>query len=121
MKLKRVGFFQELDHGDPNGPKLAEHVSDRPQPDEARVVDYLRSGLLLIGCPGVVHDVLDNKVGPVGSPDVLTDGVWAWPGDLPYYVEKYHLRLPKEFVDHLRGRSFRPPAEREVDIRELEL
>lgn len=121
MKLKRVGFFQELDHGDPNGPKLADHVSDRPQPDEDRVVAYLRSGLLLIGCPGVVRDVLDNTVGPVGSPDILTDGVWAWPGDLPYYVEKYHLRLPKEFVDDLRVRSFRPPADGDVEIRELEL
>ncbi len=121
MKLKRVGFFRELDHGDPNGPKLVEHVSDHPQPDEDRLVDYLRGGILLIGSPGVVYDVLDNKAGPVGSPNILTDGVWAWPGDLPYYVEKYHLRLPKEFVEHVRGRSFRPPVEGEIDTCELEL
>ena len=38
----------------------------------------------------------DNGV--AGCPDILTDGVWMWPGDLAYYVKKYHLELDKEFV-----------------------
>jgi len=31
-----------------------------------------------------------------------TDGVWAWPNVLAYYVERYHCRLPDEFVSHVR-------------------
>ena len=41
MKLKRIGFFQELEHGDSTGPKLVELVSERPQPGEPMIVDYL--------------------------------------------------------------------------------
>lgn len=119
MKLKRVGFFQELDHGDPDGPKLVDSVG-RPQPDEQEIVRYLRNGLLLVGCPGLVNDVLDTGTGPIGSPDILTDGEWAWPGDLPYYVEKYHVALPDEFVQHVRQSNFKMPTDSEVDMSTLE-
>jgi hypothetical protein len=121
MKLKRVGFFRELEHGDPAGPEIRDCVRDRPQADEASIATYLRNGVLLICCPGVVGDILDSNAGPIGSPDILTDGVWAWPGDLCYYLQKYHVRLPDEFVAHLRLKSFRPPSDREVDVAKLEL
>ena len=88
---------------------------------KSKVTSYLRNGLLLIGCPGVVSDTLDGTVGVIGSPDILTDGVWAWPGELPYYVEKCHLTLPGEFVGHIRERSFQPPADGDVDVSDLEL
>lgn len=121
MKLKRIGFFRELDHGDPTGPILTELVNDKFQPDEQIVLDYLRNGLLLIGCPGMVGDVLDKSAGPIGSPDIMTDGTWAWPGDLPFYVERYHLTLPAEFIDHVRGRRLEPLAIGEVELSDLEL
>ena len=121
MKLKSVGFFRELDHGDPTGPSLVASVGDKPRPDEARIADYLRGGLLLIGCPGVVGDILDEAAGLIGTPHIMTDGVWAWPGDLPYYVEKYHLTLPGDFIAHARTRGLNPPAVGEIDLSDLEL
>ncbi len=120
MKLKRVGFFQELDHGDSTGPMLVDSVG-RPLPDVRAIADYLRSGLLFVGCPGIVFDVLDRAAGPIGSPDILTDGEWAWPGDLPYYVEKHNVALPTEFLEHLRQRNFKAPIEGAVDPSTLEL
>lgn len=120
MKLRRVGFFQELPHGDPTGARLIDHLNDTPQPDEINVSSYLRKGLLLIGCPGVVGDAFDSIVGVIGSLDILTDGVWAWPADLAYYTEKYHLTLPADFVRHVRERSFLPPGDCEIDVNDLE-
>ncbi len=120
MKLRRVGFFQELPHGDPSGPRLIDHVNNIPQSDEIKISSYLRKGLLLIGCPGVVDDAVDSSVGVIGSADILTDGSWSWPADLPYYTEKYHLTLPGDFVRHVRERSFRPPVDGEIDLHELE-
>lgn len=122
MKLRKIGFFRELDHGDPTGPSLVELVSNTPQPDQSRIVDYLRrSGLLLIGCPGVVGDVLDETAGLIGSPNIMTDGVWAWPEDLPYYVERYHLALTSEFIEHVQTRSLSQPTISEMDLSSLEL
>jgi len=121
MKLKSIGFFQELDHGDPSGPRLVELVRGNPQPEEPKIVNYLRNGILLMGCPGLVSDVLDEDAGIIGPPHIMTDGVWAWPGDLPYYIEKYHLALPDEFLDYLRSKDLNPPAAGDFDLSCLEL
>lgn len=121
MKLKKVGFFRELGHGDLDGPSLVEAMNAKPQPYEPKIVDYLRSGLLLIGCPGVVGDVVDESADPIGAPHIMTDGAWAWPGDLPLYVERYHVKLPGEFIDHVRLRSLKLPAIAEIRLSDLEL
>jgi hypothetical protein len=115
-KLKGAGFYQELPHGSASGPLLRDLVSDQPQENEARIVEYLRNGILLVGCPGVVGDVLDSSAGMVASPHILTDTVWAWPGDLAYYVEKYHIALPREFVAHMQASNWSIPDATGVDL-----
>lgn len=120
-RLKRLGFFRELAHGDQNGPRLTDQKRDHPQPDEPKLVDYVRRGLLLIACPGVTSDVLDNSSNVIGAPHILTDGVWAWPADLAYYMEKYHVALPHDFIDDVRRREFRPAFRADIDLTELEL
>lgn len=120
MKLKKVGFFRELRHGEPDGPELRSLLSKVPQDDERRIVHYLRSGVVLIATPGFVEDVLSpGQV--VGSPDILTDGHWAWPGDLPHYVERYHARVPSEFVAHMVENRWAVPSEDTVPLDQLEL
>jgi hypothetical protein len=121
MRLKRLGFFRELEHGDQAGPSLVDLLGNEPREDETKIHDYLNNGLLFIGCPGLVEDVFDKTVGPIGSPSILTDGVWAWPDDLSYYVKKYHILLPVEFTDHARRNSFIIPHEDSVNISDLEL
>jgi hypothetical protein len=119
VKLRRVGFFRELRHGQPDGPELRSLVSDTPQASEDRILQYLRSGVLFIATPAFVEDVLapGNRI---GSPHIFTDGVWAWPGDLAYYVAKYHARLPVEFVAHMDAQDFAAPTEDSVSVEQLE-
>ena len=115
MKLKRVGFFRELRHGMPEGPQLRSLLSETPQENEDRIARYLRSGVLFIAAPTFVEDVLaPGHV--IGSPHVFTDGMWAWPGDLAYYVEKYHARLPAEFISHMARKNWAIPAEDNVPL-----
>jgi hypothetical protein len=119
MKLKRVGFFRELRHGAPDGPQLRSLIADLPQPDEARIVDYLKSGVVLIATPAFVEDVLTPGQ-RIGSPHILTDGVWAWPGDLAHYVENYHVRLPEEFLTDMRRNNWTVPGEDRLSLDRLE-
>jgi hypothetical protein len=58
----------------------------------------------------MVSDVLASDAVPVARLAVLTDGAWIWPADLAHYVERYHVRLPGEFVEHAAGRGWTPPA-----------
>lgn len=106
--LKSVGFFRELKHGGPNQPSLNESASKEPRPDEAKIVSYLRSGNLLVACPGVGQDALEK--GKLSGPlHIYTDGKWAWPGDLAYYVTKYHVSLPEEFIQQMKANNWEVP------------
>lgn len=106
MGLRKVGYFRELPHGDPEGPSLVASLRDGPRPEHSRVVAYLESGVGLIGCGGRTYDVLSPTREPIGPPHILTDGVWQWPADLAYYVSRYYADLPGDFVDHMRAANW---------------
>ncbi len=121
MKLKGVGFFFELRHGDKAGPSLRGAARGRGEKDERKLISYLKKGTIFIVCLGFARDVLDEAAGFTAPPHIFTDGVWAWPGDLRYYVKKYHVELPDEFLAHIRSRRYSPPREKDLDLAALEL
>ena len=121
MKLKKYGFFKELRHGDENGISLKVLINKNASTNEDKFVKYLKKGVVFIACPGIVKDVLDEKGGIIGSPHILTDGVWAWPADLIYYIEKYHIKIPNDFEKHMMDNSWIPPIEGNINFEELEL
>jgi hypothetical protein len=116
--FSRVGFFREL-HNEPDLPSIREAVRPTRHPDEARIVAYLEAGICLAACGGGRRDVLDPSSGLWTRPDIMTDGVWLWPGELPYYVAAYGVELPTEFVDHMRQSGWAVPVVSEAEEREL--
>lgn len=119
-RLIKLGFFRELDHGDSDGPSLAQSRAEKPDLDEDRVAAYLAAGHLYIESPGTANDwFADDPDVIIGPPHTLTDGTYAWPADLPYYIRNYHVRLPKPFIFHIRRNNFQVPAN--VDIATLKL
>jgi hypothetical protein len=121
MKLLHVGFFRELRHGEPEGPSLIEAIRPKADYDRRLVVSYLRSSPILFAYPGVVRDVLDSSRLIIGAGHIRTDGVWAWPEDLAYYVEHYNVALPSEFLEHVKLKVDHPPTEAEINFAGLEL
>ena len=97
MKLRRQGFYREMPHGNEDDPSILLYIRDKSDKEE-RIYQYLNEGIVLVSCGGIVKDVVNPDNGIAGCPDILTDGVWMWPGDLAYYVKKYHLELGKEVV-----------------------
>ena len=120
MKVKKVGAFCELPHGDKaNGLSLRECIST-PHEAEAKIIQYLESGVLWIARMGLTRDVLDESSEFVTSSHVLTDGTWVWYEDLAYYVEKYHVQLPNEFIEHMKMNNWTVPPEDQVDVYNLQ-
>ena len=114
IRLRGVGFFREL-QADHQGPSLHDAMSAVPHPDAQRIVAYLRGGTALCGVAGYVTDVIDPTITGL-TKGVMTDGVYAWPNELPHYVEAYHAKLPEDFVAHLRANDWRPPAEGSIEL-----
>jgi hypothetical protein len=123
-ELKLVGFFREthpfLIRGQRKTlPSFHEYVSDNPQQEaESKIIGYLESGKdagYLSSRP--ICKRPEDRLTFDRSGVVLTDGVWAWPSELAYYVEAFHLRLPPEFISHMGSNEWKPPSD--VDVENL--
>jgi hypothetical protein len=89
MTLRRVGYFKELPHGDPEGPALSENIDRSHQESDARIVRYLARGNVLATAPMTTYDVLGATGQPIGTLQIMTDGTWEWPSDLGRLRQPY--------------------------------
>lgn len=107
--LIKVGYFYELEHCDFEGVSLVKARAKSAAPDEDRIATYLDAGHLYKAATGVVEDWFADDEIAIGPPHLLTDGVYVWPVDLPYYLRTYHLRLPKAFTIHVANNGYAMP------------
>lgn len=107
MAERRVGFFFELPEGERR--KQIEELRTRtPVENKAEILTYLRSGDEAGVVMTVEEDVLSDARTIIGPVHFLTDGEWVWPESLSYYVNKYDVTLPSDFVARIfagRGRD----------------
>jgi hypothetical protein len=117
--VMRVGGFKELGYNDaPDAPSIVEARGKRLLEFKKEVVGYLRSGRGFVVSPGLDTDVFDSTK-TSDSPTVMTDGTYAWPRLLAYYVEQYDVRLPAHFEAHMRANGWRVPEG--IDLGALKL
>jgi hypothetical protein len=107
--VRLIGFFAELNpnRSDLSCGSIFEAIQDSKQDDERELIDYLRDGAPLIDIMESVLDAISGDGYVTGGSSILTDGVWIWREDLPYYVEHYHIRLTEEFVRHVRALAYK--------------
>ena len=117
--LIQIGWFHELEHCDYEGVSLERARAESAAPDEERIAAYLDAGHLYIAATGFVEDWFADDEIMIGAPHLLTDGVYVWPADLPYYVRNYHVRLPKAFMIHVANNGYEMP--KDVDVTRLKL
>lgn len=114
--------YRELAHGAKHAeayPSLRDFVGNEPHADEEKIATYLQTAPNYSAMGKIVGDVLSPDVPAVLFPGRNTDGVYCWPLDLAYYVRKYHIRLPEDFLEHMASRGWIPPGEDEIDWKRL--
>ncbi len=80
-------------------PSMKDFFQSEKYENQDKIVHYLKTGK-----PTMVQTMLPKDVF-TGEPldfemTFVNDGVYSWCSDLAYYVEKYNLRLPDEFIKH---------------------
>ncbi|MFI0262541.1 hypothetical protein ACH4OW_26280 [Streptomyces sp. NPDC017056] len=120
--IRRVGFFAEgNEDGDPAvySASLTLAMEGPPAPDEDRILSYLEDGEEIFSTMGAERDAIsrDEWIGGAGS--LLTDGEWVWPVDLVYYLSRYHIALPADFLDHVRKSGYQAPRVPDDRSREI--
>ena len=109
MKLKPVPYVQCTNSKRETAiPWLKENVG-HPIEDKERVLSYLDQGPAISSTFGLETDILAEPRRPIMDylPTTKTDGVWAWIYSMAYWVKEYDLRLPAEFLDHVRSNDYR--------------
>lgn len=114
--LRRVGFFTEFGFAGVSAGSLKDAVRDTADYDKEAVARYLRAAPVLAVSPGVLRDVFDPDGSAVMTRSIKTDGAYEWPAPLAYYVQRYNIALPKDFVGHLTARAFRAPTRAEIGL-----
>lgn len=112
-RLKLVGNFRELGFlrridGEAPPSLVAARGAGRDEANRASVARYLRGGWELEGTMSQIGDVFETGT-LAGHPGLLTDGVYAWPHFLGYYVDRYDVALPADFEERMRKRRWSPP------------
>lgn len=68
------------------------------------VIEYLRSGDLGAMCAGWMRDNFTGELVKGCFDHCRSDGTYEWGESLAYYVDKYDLQLPDEFLSHIYSR-----------------
>lgn len=94
-----IGKYDELA---PNMgfPSIKSHLQEKPHEFKDRILKHLNNGTVhMVTASGIV-DVLTGK--RVNRELVhMNDGEYSWSSSIAYYVEKYNLELPEEFINHI--------------------
>ena len=81
---------------------------------------YLAACPILIASPGISRSVFDrSKI--AGTFSVQTNGRWAWPDTMSYYVRHHGIDPPEDFVKEVVQGGGVAPTEDDIDIRNLTL
>ncbi len=94
---------------------LLELRKKEPDPDESKILQYLEGGTKVFVVPGLAFDLLDPTAKTIGPPDVYTDGIWAWSAELLYYISRYHIAIPNDFVLQMRSHEWVCPPVTDFD------
>lgn len=97
---KIVGAIREIS-GDRYQP-LRELISDAPHPRKSEIIRYLNGAKVIAAAAGAMRDVMTGEY--TGRELLIhSDGEYRWRSDTQYYVEKYNMSLPENFIRHALG------------------
>ena len=94
-----IGEIQELLKND-KYPSIKTFIN-KPMEEKEKVVQYMNTrSEVIAAAPAIVRDVLNPEV-KIPELLLMSDGKYQWRSDIIYYVEKYDLELPEEFVNYV--------------------
>ncbi|MFG3037037.1 hypothetical protein ACGFYZ_09055 [Streptomyces sp. NPDC048330] len=97
--MRRAGFFESAE-------EVTAAMTSGEHPDEQAAARYLDQGEIVVAASQWVDDLLDSDAKRICQYSIRTDGVWVWPSSLAYYVRKYHVGLPSDFLHRMASNNW---------------
>jgi hypothetical protein len=96
-----IGYWRS--RNEPLWPDPAWFVDERwEQSTREMVARHLRGGVTIAVAPGLGWCRFRCGIDTLGA-SLVSDGQFLWPEGLSHYVEQHSVRLPEQFVEHIRS------------------
>ena len=97
--MERVFLCNYTEFGAMDKPSMRDFFEERPYQGKKKIVAFLQTqGQVGAVAAGRAMDCFTGERIP-GELSIRTYDRFSWCSDLSYYVEKYNLRLPREFEE----------------------
>ncbi|MDD7793338.1 hypothetical protein [Clostridium sp. 'White wine YQ'] len=97
-----IGQIREV-YEDDKYPSIKELIN-RPIKNKEKVIEYMKKSKVIAQAPAVGRDLI-NSNNTTLELSLMTDGDYEWRSDIIYYVEKYDMELPEEFIKHVLSQN----------------
>lgn len=107
MKYKKLCLYKEKNYQNinHNHSSIESNKNFLSEDLTIEVLNYLKSGLELVIFVSPWSDPYDKNVSyPYG---IYTDGSYIWDSTIIYWVEKYQIRLPEDFINHIKNANMK--------------
>lgn len=100
--MRYIGYAEtEPGH---NFPNMSDSFVKEAYPHKNDVLRFLQNGSVDFARASRAKDVFSGELIPT-EVLIMRDGDFCWSSTLAWYVEKYNLRLPKDFEAYILGGS----------------
>lgn len=103
MKKIILHTYDELSPG-MGFPSMKDYFEKSRYEGQTKIVEYLRQGHVHGACASIPLDVYTGEVIPEEK-TFKNDEKYSWVSTLAYYVERYNLRLPRDFETWVLDRA----------------
>ncbi len=115
--MKVIGLYKNIDKKKNDSlDEMSTYVNMFTGNNIQLIIDYLNNGIPVFDVMGVSIDPFDSNTVISGGPSLISDGYWIWRYDLAYFMEKYNLGLPDEFIIHAASHTNKISEEQALDI-----
>lgn len=94
----QIGQIREI-YKDDKYPSIKDLIN-KPIKEKKKIIEYMKKCKIIATVPAVVRDIV-NPNNRVPELFLMSDGKYEWRSDVIYYVEKYDIELPEEFIKHV--------------------
>lgn len=115
--MEMIGFYREMEpeNQDIFHESIRDKVRNQASYPKPEIKKYLESGYPILDVTEMTLDVIEGSFRVPGGSSLLSDGRFVWRVDLPVYVGRYNIELPREFISFVIENKFSvPPASRQT-------
>ena len=97
-----IGQTREIYKND-KYPSVMELIN-KPIREKEKVLHYMKKSHIDAVAPARLRDII-NPENTIPELFYMSDDIYGWRSDVIYYVEKYDMALPDEFVQHVLSQT----------------